>query len=218
MGYLIGEIIVCLLIAFVLGLIIGWLLKRAGCAREVAELEAALAALRARPDTADSLAAPLAAPDALAAAATATAAIGGTGDVDTADSAASCAIEQIEGIGPGYGKRLRGLSIDSTASLLQRCQDADGVAAVAEQVGIEQFVVAKWVCMADLLRVPGIDGQQAELLAWAGVDSAQDLSQRKPEILARALVSTNAQENRTVEAPEPATVAGWVEAAGSLTS
>lgn len=208
MGYLIGEIIVCLLIAFVLGLIIGWLLKRAGCAREVAELEAALAALRASPGAAEP--APLPASDALA--------LAGTGDAGPDDSAGSYAIEEIEGIGPGYGKRLRGLSIESTASLLQRCQDADGAAAIAEQVGIEQFVVAKWACMADLLRVPGIGGQQAELLAWAGVESVQDLSQRKPETLARALASTNAQENRTAGAPEPATVAQWVEAASSLTS
>lgn len=211
MSYLIGEIIVCLLIAFLLGLVIGWLLKRLSCAREVAGLQAELAQLSAARAPASAAAETL--EPAPAATAAALSAVAGAGLED----AASYDIEAIEGIGPGYGKRLRGMAIGDTEALLARGCDREGLAAVAEQVGIEQFVVAKWVCMADLMRVSGVGGQEAELLAWAGVESVQDLATRKPETLARALANTNAKENRVAEPPASAAVSAWVQTAASLT-
>ena len=42
MGYLIGQIIICLLIAFLFGLLIGWLLKSISCKAKLRELEAKL--------------------------------------------------------------------------------------------------------------------------------------------------------------------------------
>ena len=51
MGYLIGQIILCLLIAFLFGLLIGWWLRGIGCKKRCNELEADLAAARSKPQT-----------------------------------------------------------------------------------------------------------------------------------------------------------------------
>lgn len=48
MGYLIFQIIICLLIAFLLGLLIGWWLRGIGCKKRCKELEADLAAARSK--------------------------------------------------------------------------------------------------------------------------------------------------------------------------
>ncbi|OQX83963.1 hypothetical protein B6D60_09870 [candidate division KSB1 bacterium 4484_87] len=38
MSFLIGEILICLIVAFILGLIIGWLLRGLGCKKTVSEI------------------------------------------------------------------------------------------------------------------------------------------------------------------------------------
>ncbi len=48
MSYLIGQIIICLLIAFLLGLLVGWLLKSILCERKLRESEDKLDAERRR--------------------------------------------------------------------------------------------------------------------------------------------------------------------------
>ncbi len=227
MNYLITEIIVYLAIAFLLGCVVGWLLKRIGSVRaqaaqreEMARLQKLLSANQGQ-GAADSEGSEVTAADndeqGLGAVAQATESVAVAAVVgDPADLESSYEIEEIEGVGSGYGQRLRDIQVESTLDLLNRCQDPAQVAEIAEAVGIEQFVVQKWIAMADLLRVPGVRGQSAKLLAYSGVDSVAALAAKKPATLAKALAATHEKDAPTASAPSETTVAAWIDAANRL--
>ena len=125
-------------------------------------------------------------------------------------------IEDIEGIGPAFGKKLRAAGVSTIKELLEAAKTADGRTALAEQTKLKEESILTWASHADLLRVPGIDPQFAELLAASGVDSPAELAGRDAANLTAKLAEVEAEKNLVPELPDEATVAAWVEAASAL--
>jgi predicted flap endonuclease-1-like 5' DNA nuclease len=123
------------------------------------------------------------------------------------------AIEDIEGIGPGYGRRLRSLSIETTKDLLERCSSAPMRTAIAQSIGVEEALVRHWTIMAELMRISGVSSQYSELLEASGVCSVEDLAAQDPDALAAKMAEVNERERLTRTVPGPASVAQWVEQA-----
>ncbi|MGI9287756.1 MAG: DUF4332 domain-containing protein [Pseudomonadales bacterium] len=229
MSYLLTQMLLCLLLAAVLGFILGWLLKRCSCAEVEAEwrgrygmLEDERNRLRLQlessrqpvvnfdnNDDTDSKAA-------MGLMGSVTTTRGVATPVESPIAASDYDVEEIEGIGKGYGKRLRALQIETTQDLLAKCNSESAVADVGESMGLEATVIKTWVCMADLLRVPEIDGQFAELLEWSDVHGVQQLAQQQADTLALHLEQTNAAQRRAENVPDAATLAQWIEAAKGL--
>jgi len=111
-------------------------------------------------------------------------------------------IEEVEGIGASYAKKLRQLDVSTTQQLLDRCMDQESRMDVAQHVGIEDFVVQKWASMSDLMRVGGIEGQFAELMAYAGIESTQVLATQIPHKLEQLLQETNSTQKRVKKLPD----------------
>jgi hypothetical protein len=132
-----------------------------------------------------------------------------TGDYD---------IEEIEGIGKGYSRRLRDIGISSTRKLLSRGIDSEGISEIAKQVNNEEFVIRSWVSMADLIRVSGIRGQFAELLVTSGIKSVQQLAKQDSTQLIEKLIRTITRENRKRAAPTIEMAIVWTAAAKNLPS
>ncbi len=128
-------------------------------------------------------------------------------------------VEEVEGIGKGFGRKLRTLGIETTEDLLRYCNTKEGWEDVADKIGLkERYVVRKWASMADLMRIPGIMGQFAELLEFSGVESVQDLAGRDAEQLLAKLKDVNEREHRVKEVPQLAVVASWINAAKPLSA
>ncbi len=126
-------------------------------------------------------------------------------------------VEEVEGIGRGFGKKLRSLGIETTEDLLQRCCTQQGWEDVADKIGLkENYVVRKWASMSDLMRIPGIMGQFAELLEFSDVNSVQDLATRDPVRLLDKLKDVNQREHRVKEVPGLDVVTSWIEQARTL--
>ena len=125
-------------------------------------------------------------------------------------------IEEIEGIGPAYCEKLRAADVSTISQLLVAAQTAAGRDDLAEKTGVPAATILTWVNHADLMRVPGIGAQHAELLEAAGVDSPLELAQRVPANLTAKLAEVEAEKNLVPELPDEATVAGWIEAAAKL--
>jgi Domain of unknown function (DUF4332) len=124
-------------------------------------------------------------------------------------------IEDIEGIGPGFGRRLREAGITDTATLLTRCLQADGRASVGRAAGdLDEGTVRNWATMADLMRIPGVGGQWSELLWRAGVRNVQALGKSDPATLLQTMTDVNAREHRVHELPGQERLARWVKDAG----
>lgn len=129
---------------------------------------------------------------------------------------ANMTIEEVEGIGPAYGEKLRQASIQSTDALLLAAATRKGRKDLAEQTGISEKQVLKWANMADLFRIRGVGPEFAELLEAAGVDTVKELRHRNAENLAAAMDEVNGERKLTRRVPNSQQVGGWIEEAKAL--
>ncbi len=125
---------------------------------------------------------------------------------------------QIEGIGPANSNKMKSAKVLTTATLLKKGSTPKGRKELAQQTGISQAVILKWVNMADLFRVKGIGKQYSELLEKAGVDTVKELRTRTPENLAAALAKANEAGGRRLvrQLPGLKRLRTWVNAAKKL--
>ncbi len=100
-------------------------------------------------------------------------------------------IEEIEGIGPANGTKLRAAGIRSCEALLKLCCDKKGRAAVAEATGFGTSTLLEWANRADLMRVRGVGSEYSDLLEAAGVDTVKELRRRNAKNLCAAMVECN---------------------------
>ncbi|MCW5609530.1 MAG: DUF4332 domain-containing protein [Rubrivivax sp.] len=125
-------------------------------------------------------------------------------------------IQDIEGIGPVTGDKLRAAGITDTDTLLARATTRAARKVLAEATGLTEAQVLKFANMADLYRVKGIGSEFAQLLEAAGVDSVPELARRAAANLAAAMAQLNEQKKLVRRVPAETEVAGWIEHAKTL--
>jgi large subunit ribosomal protein L20 len=125
-------------------------------------------------------------------------------------------IIDIEGIGPKYREQLAKAGISWIKELRAEGKTKAGRASIAEKSGIAEALILTWVNMADLLRIKGVDANQAELLEASGVDTVKELAHRVPANLAAKMAETNADKKVAPRVPSESEVAGWVEQAKGM--
>jgi predicted flap endonuclease-1-like 5' DNA nuclease len=79
--------------------------------------------------------------------------------------------EDIKGIGPALGKELRGLGITSVGEFLT----TDPII-IGEKTRVSQEMAENLQAMAQLMMIPGVDANDAELLIESGIKSRKELA------------------------------------------
>lgn len=125
-------------------------------------------------------------------------------------------IEEIEGIGPVYGEKLRAAGITTTDALLEKCAGKSGRAALAKETGIEEKLILKWTNHADLFRINGVGPQFSELLEAAGVDTVKELRNRNAENLFVKISDVNEQKKLVGRLPSLNQLEEMIKEAGTL--
>ncbi|THF63486.1 DUF4332 domain-containing protein [Pseudothauera rhizosphaerae] len=125
-------------------------------------------------------------------------------------------IEDVEGIGPAIGAKLREAGIKDTDSLLAASTTPAQRKQLAEKTGLTDKQVLKFANLVDLYRINGIGSEYSELLEAAGVDTVPELAQRNAGNLAAALLKVNEEKKLTRRVPSETEVAKWIEQAKSL--
>ncbi len=125
-------------------------------------------------------------------------------------------VEQVEGIGESYAKKLNEAGIKTTDQLLEQCATARGRAKMAEATGISEKQILKWTNHADLFRINGIAGQFAELLEASGVDTVKEFRHRVPANLHAKLVEVNEAKNLCNRIPSVTELEKMIEQAKGL--
>lgn len=207
MSYLIQQMWLCLLLAALLGALIGWWLAKSSCRNKLDDLDASWR--RKLDDQERDHSRKLKDASTPAAAGTAVSMI-------SMAEQTSYEVEEVEGIGKSYGQKLRDIGISTTEQLLNQCCNMNGRVTVAEHVGIEDFVVRKWASMSDLMRLSGVEGQFSELMVYAGIDSVQDLGQQSAGALHSKLSTTNDQQKRVKTIPDESSLELMISQAKSL--
>ncbi len=125
-------------------------------------------------------------------------------------------IEEIEGIGPVYGEKLRAAGVTSTEGLLEKCAGKSGRAAMAKETGIDEKLILKWTNHADLFRVPGIGSEFSELLEAAGVDTVKEFRNRNAENLHAKMQEVNEAKKLVRRLPSLDQLTKMIEEAGKI--
>lgn len=125
-------------------------------------------------------------------------------------------IEDIEGIGPVYGEKLRSAGITSVEDLLEKCASKSGRSSLANETGISEKEILKWTNHADLFRIDGVGPQFAELLEASGVDTVKELRNRNAENLHAKINEVNEEKNLVGRTPSLSQVEKMIEIAKTL--
>jgi predicted flap endonuclease-1-like 5' DNA nuclease len=125
-------------------------------------------------------------------------------------------IEDIEGIGPTYAKKLVDAGIKTTDDLLEAGSTPKGRETLAEKTAISGKLILKWVNMADLFRIKGVGEEYSELLEVAGVDTVVELSKRVAENLHTKMLEVNEEKKLVRRPPTLEEVKQWIEQAKKL--
>jgi predicted RecB family nuclease len=123
-------------------------------------------------------------------------------------------IEEVEGIGPGYGKRFRKLGINTTCDLANTyLRDNKAIKKASKKMGVDFDAIKAWASMADLMRLPGVDGQYAEIMQTVGLDSRKELTHISLNHLHELMVEFNAKNPIVPEVPTMDMLVAWSSAA-----
>ncbi len=125
-------------------------------------------------------------------------------------------ISAIEGVGEVNAKKLKKMEISTVVKLLSMGATPKGRKEIAQETGIGEKVILKWVNLADLFRVKGIATQYSELLEAAGVDTVVELSKRVPENLFKKMEEVNEDKKLVRRTPALKEVNKWVAQAKDL--
>ena len=125
-------------------------------------------------------------------------------------------IEEIEGIGPVYGQKLRAAGVTTTEGLLEKCAGKSGRAAMAKETGIDERLILKWTNHSDLFRITGVGPEFSELLEAAGVDTVKELRNRNAENLYAKMQEINEAKKLVRRLPSLGQLTEMIEEAGKL--
>ena len=125
-------------------------------------------------------------------------------------------VDEVEGIGPVIGEKLRNVGVKDTDSLLARSRTPKDRKSLAEESGLTTKQILKFANMVDLFRIDGVGSEFAELLEAASVDTVPELAQRNPANLTQAMATKNEEKKLTRRVPSEKEVTKWVEQAKNL--
>jgi predicted flap endonuclease-1-like 5' DNA nuclease len=125
-------------------------------------------------------------------------------------------VEEIEGIGPVLGEKLRAAGINTVDKLLENAATKKQRQSLAEETGISEKQILKFTNMADLFRLNGVGQEYAELLEVAGVDTVLELAQRNAANLTAKMEEVNEAKNLTRKTPSATEVEKWIAQAKEL--
>ena len=211
MLYLITQMWVCLLAAFLLGLIVSWL-----CCRKCKKTECHEKKTLNNDNASVAGVAPLANNTSAAAEHVAVTNLDTLVDLDGADFE----IETLEGIGPKTGQLFRGVGIATVGDLLRKAHSQSLRDDLANQLEIKVEPLNDWAGMSDLLRIKGMDHQASELAYATGVYTVETLANWDAGNFVDAM---NAKNNAGPQLIAP-TVAGleqvtdWIAQAKNMSS
>lgn len=126
------------------------------------------------------------------------------------------ALNEIKSINREDRARLNEMGVATTEDLLKRCSNKEDIALFSKTLGKEAWVVRSWVSVADLLRINGVDGFNAELLELSGIASTQSLKLAKAEKLEESISVIHRHVGKTDKMPELSAIQSWIEQASHM--
>lgn len=125
-------------------------------------------------------------------------------------------IQDIEGIGPVIGEKLKAVGVSNSDILLKETRTPAQRKALAAKAGLTEKQILKFANMVDLFRINGVGSEYAELLEAAGVDTVPELARRRADNLTVAMAEVNDTKKLVRRVPSEADVVKWIDQAKEL--
>ncbi|MGI9420195.1 MAG: DUF4332 domain-containing protein [Geminicoccaceae bacterium] len=132
------------------------------------------------------------------------------------DRSMSLHVSKLRGISYDVRAKLKRNGVTYTHQLLSAAGNSDKRHEFSETSGIEELILTRLTCRADLARIKGIGAIFADMLELLDVDRVSKLAGQDPEKLHDALYTLNAAERFARRAPTPEEVEDWVSQARAL--
>ena len=137
--------------------------------------------------------------------------------IDAYEAERAYKIEDLLGIGPVYGEKLRKLGLTNTDKLLAACTTRHKRKGVAEQADIPYKLVLAWAQKVELMKIKGVGPRGSNLLNAVFVQSVKDLAERNPANLHERVAIANTFKPKFLDnTPSEATITRWIEAAKAM--
>lgn len=128
------------------------------------------------------------------------------------------AVEEIQGVGEVWGKRLNAHGIYTVGDLALAGTRAKSKVELAALLQVDRERLGTWLTQAELMTVRDVDGRGAELLARTGVANLERLAEQEPETLASKYNAENDKKREgKVATVDAATAKRWIDAARTWT-
>lgn len=125
-------------------------------------------------------------------------------------------IDEIRSLDHKQATRLRKAGVRTTDALLRRAATRASRSQLSAETEIATADLLKWVNVADLMRIKGIGGEYAELLALCGVNTVRELRRRNGVTLTAKIMAVNGRKDLVRRLPTESMVETWIERAGDL--
>jgi predicted RecB family nuclease len=125
-------------------------------------------------------------------------------------------ISAIQSMDHRSATKLRKAGVRTTDSLLKLASTRTGRRRLARETSLPEADILGWVNRADLLRIPGVGSEYADLLEVAGVDTIRELRRRNPDRLLETMTELNLRKRLVRRLPTDPMVREWVEEAKQL--
>ena len=125
-------------------------------------------------------------------------------------------LTSIKGIGPSYQAKLRATGIKSVEDLREASTTPGKRAELSKQVDRNESIILRWVQIADLMRIKGVDTQQGTLLWEAGIKAPADLPAQQQNHLLPLLRKINTDIRIVKKLPSSEQLTGWIAQAEKL--
>ncbi len=119
-------------------------------------------------------------------------------------------IQTIEGVNSKYAQRFNELGIFTTMDLVNKLGNNDtNIDNVAKKLKVQSDDIVSWVSMADILRLPNVNAQDAQLIQQAGISSVRDLGAVNTYSFHREMVALNEKSKIVKEVPDIKSLQLW---------
>ncbi len=126
-------------------------------------------------------------------------------------------IQVIKGINSKYAQKFKDLGINTTADLLKKLNNNyEDIDFVAEKLKIQSNDISAWISMADILRLPGVNPKEAQLIQNVGITSARELGVVNIHSLQKELIELNKKLEIVNEVPGVDSLELWSKVAKLL--
>lgn len=129
----------------------------------------------------------------------------------------SVKIISIRGVSKSSATKLTALGFNTSLDLLKNANTPQKLKKIAEETGLSEEKLLSWVRQADLLRVPGVSVDDAEVLEKVGIANTQMLGEADPASLKDFITEYRKKNPKpSYELPTLAELISWTETARTI--